>query len=94
MTATARQHSTSSASAEEATAAFWTATWIDVAPQVPFTLADLHDALDPVCGQTEVLRIVDALIRYGLIHQTTRHGREWVADRPLLTRVGSSQGHE
>lgn len=68
------------------TTAWHVATWIDVAPQAPFALADLHDALDPICGQTEMLRIVNALIRYGLIHQTTRHGREWVADRPLLTR--------
>lgn len=74
------------ATVPEQTAAWFVATWVDVAPQVPFTLADLHDALDPICGQTEVLRIVNALIRYGLIHQTTRHGREWVADRPLLTR--------
>ena len=68
------------------TAAWHVATWVDVAPLVPFTLADLHDALDPVCGQTEVLRIVNALIRYGLIRQTTRHGREWVATRRILDR--------
>jgi hypothetical protein len=65
----------------EQTAAWFVATWVDVAPLVPFTLTELHDALDHVCGRTEVSRIVNDLIRFGLI---VPKGREWVATRRLL----------
>lgn len=66
------------------TTAWHVATWIDIAPRVPFTARDLHRDLDPHCGRTDVDRILTTLITRQLVRRIA--DGTWVADRPLLTR--------